>query len=447
LGQIVSALEKVMYSKLLTPVIVEFTTVEALRELLPTLETYVLVRELKPLTTPAPPRITIRPMERVMSRFQNPLLTVKVLEQFKMVALPLDPRAIEEVATWPEVVKVYIDRLMYAFQFPTVPPEGTYTSPIDITFTTTPWTKTLIGADIANQEGWTGEGITSCVIDTGASPLHEHTREMEYHTTMRDKGQFKDKNGHGQHVASTVGGRRWFDRSLNVELEGMAPETHLIGIKSLGFIAGVGFESDIIEALQLALERRADVVNMSLGAEETPDFPENDPQIVAINTLVDRGILVCIAAGNSGPDPETINTPGCAPSALTVGSYSPFTGAVSEFSSRGPVVWGDGTTEIKPDVIAPGEGIYTGCLGLLDPVGDGIENHHSILSGTSMATPHVAGLLACARQYFRSLGVELNVELVKTICATYGAPTKSNDYGWGAINWDWFKLYAEEYLA
>lgn len=242
-------------------------------------------------------------------------------------------------------------------------------------------------------------------------------------------------------------GRRWFDRSLNVEVEGMAPDCRQISIKSLGFVVGVGFESDIIEALQLALERKADVVNMSLGSEEVPPFPEEDPQIVAINKLINAGILVAVANGNSGPDPGTVGTPACAPSVLSVGAYDPLTGLIADFSSRGPVTWTDGTTEIKPDVVAPGVNIYTGCLGLLDPVGDGITNRHASLSGTSMATPHVAGLLACAKQYYRSLGVELTTDLVKTICATYGAPTKSNDYGYGAINWDFFKRYAQEYLV
>lgn len=170
MGQIVSTLLNRLYTKVVTPVIVEFTTAEAMTQALPDLTTFLSVTELTPLTTPAPFPIATRLRERIISRFQNPLLAVKTIPAFNMTALPLRAENIEEIAAWPEVTKIYPDKMMYALSappFPTVPPEGTYTSPTGVNFTTTMWTRQLIGADIANQQGWTGQGVTACVIDSG----------------------------------------------------------------------------------------------------------------------------------------------------------------------------------------------------------------------------------------------------------------------------------------
>lgn len=439
---IVSTLIRKLYSKTLQPIIIEFKSAEAMKSAIPDLKQYIDVSQLSPLHPPAALKEVFSARDRIFSRFQNPLSTFKIIETFQMVAMPLFPRDIEEIAAWPEVTKIYPDRIMSILQYPTVPPEAQYTSPTGQKFTTVTYTKKLLEADIANKEGYTGKGVIVAVPDTGGSPTHEMTRQMEYYSTMRDKGQIVDRNGHGQWCVSTIGGREWFDRTLMVKLEGVAPECRLIGIKCLGFVVGIGFDSDVLEAMQLAIERGAHIVSMSLGTDEVPTDPTEDPQIKAVDNMAQRGIIPVIAAGNSGPDPGTINSPGCADSALTVGSYSPLTGLVSPFSSRGPTPWGS----VKPDVIAPGEDIYSGCLGVLDPVGDGLYNHFAVLSGTSMSTPHVAGLLALAKQYYNSLGVTLTVDLVKTICEAYGEP-KNNDSGWGLLTWSMFKRYAEEHLV
>ena len=439
LGVLSPRLANIYQRRVLNPVIIEFVDEPSMQTLLPTLKKFVDVTK---LTSLGPPATVLRPQDRFRSRFQNTILALKVLSKFNMVAMPLDPRSIEQVVAWPEVVKIYPDILQYALSI--VPAEGVYTSPIGQDFTTISWTRKLIGADLANQEGYTGKGTVSAVLDTGGSPVHQMTRGMEYYSTMREKGQLKDTNGHGEHVASTVGGIRVFDRTLNVELEGMAPETTLVGIKCLGFVLGVGFESDILEAMQLAIERRADIVNMSLGSDEMPSTPDDDPEMKAVDVLVQNDIIPCIAVGNAGPGVSTVGTPGCADSAVTIGAYNPIIGTIPDvYSSRGPTLWGG----IKPDFVMPGSSIYAAALGVLDPVGDGLQNGYAVLSGSSMATPHMAGLLACARQLYKEkYGKTLTAAMVKDIGERLGT-AKNNDTGYGVLTWDMIKNYAASYLV
>lgn len=380
--------------------------------------------------------------DRVASRFQNSILSLKFLSLRNMVALPLAPEDIDEVAGWSEVSTVYEDKMQYALSYPShiLPYQYVFSSPrTGKPYTTTYYTKKLMGADVANQEGFSGQGITVACPDTGGAPSHPQTFGMKYHSCMREKGQFVDRNGHGVWCTSCVGGKSVMEPTFNVKVEGVAPECTLIGVKCLGFLIGMGFQSDIIEAMEYAALQGADIVSMSLGADEMPDSPDDDPEIKVLDELVAKGIIPVIAAGNSGPKSGSIGTPGCAPNALTVGAWDPINGGVAPFSSRGPTKWG----EIKPDVCAPGVDIYSGTVGLLDTVGDKVPNRYAILSGTSMATPGVAGLLALVKQYYKSLGQSLTVELVKTVCQAFSEHPKDNDTGWGFIEWRWFKQYAQ----
>jgi intein/homing endonuclease len=116
--------------------------------------------------------------------------------------------------------------------------------------------------------------------------------------------------------------------------------------------------SDILAGMQRAKELGAKVVNMSLGGKDTDD-PEA-PEFRAVKQLTEAGIIVCIAAGNSGPDPKTIGSPGSAPDALTVGAID-MRGNLASFSSRGPTRLG----AVKPDCIAPGVNVLSEAAGLI----------------------------------------------------------------------------------
>ncbi|HEU4520769.1 MAG TPA: S8 family serine peptidase, partial [Thermoanaerobaculia bacterium] len=142
--------------------------------------------------------------------------------------------------------------------------------------------------------------------------------------------------------------------------------------------SGGGFDSDVMAAIEEVARQRPDVVNMSLGRPATAD----DPVVRALENAAASGIIFCVAAGNGGVFLD-IGSPANAPSAITVGAIDS-RGALAPFSSKGPVI-PDGS--IKPEVVAPGVQIVSAWFG----------GGSRAASGTSMATPHVAGVAALLR--------------------------------------------------
>ena len=207
---------------------------------------------------------------------------------------------------------------------------------------------------------------------------------------------------------------------------------NLISIQALGFIIGMGTSSDILQAMEMSIGLGAKVVSMSLGSDDAPK-DEDNPEAKAINELVDRGIIPCVAAGNSGPDASTVGSPGSCLNSLTVGALDELKGEIADFSSRGPTA-GDGY--IKPDIMTPGVRINSALIGYLDNMVDPTQPRYGPISGTSMATPHCAGLVTCMAQLYRErIGKELTVDEIKTMMEALGKP-KDNNIGWGMLSWD-----------
>ncbi|WP_433261868.1 S8 family serine peptidase [Actinosynnema sp. CS-041913] len=237
-----------------------------------------------------------------------------------------------------------------------------------------------IGAPDAWRAGHTGQGATVAVLDTGVDPTHPDLAGAVVEAkNFSDSADTDDRVGHGTHVAATITGAGRY--------QGVAPDSRLLVGKVLGDHGG-GRESDIIAGMEWAAAARADIVNMSLGSAWPTDG--SDPMSQAVDRITaDTGVLFVVAAGNSGPSDQTIGSPAAADAALTVGAVDR-DDRLAEFSSRGPR-WLDDA--IKPDITAPGVDIVAakaknGTIG--NPVGDA----HVALSGTSMATPHVAGAAA-----------------------------------------------------
>ncbi|MGW5237716.1 S8 family serine peptidase [Monashia sp. NPDC004114] len=246
----------------------------------------------------------------------------------------------------------------------------------------------MIGAPAAWQAGLTGTGVKVAVIDTGVDQQHpDLVGKVAEAVDFTDSGDLTDYVGHGTHVASTIAGT---GAASDGRYKGVAPGVTLLSAKVCG-MEGCP-ESSILAGMQWAAEQGAEVANLSLGGEDTPGV---DPLEAAVHDLTAKyGTLFVIAAGNSGPDEGTINSPGSAEDALTVGAVSK-TNVLADFSSRGPT-----TTDaaVKPDISAPGVSIVAArsSAGAFPPLPG--NEAYTQLSGTSMATPHVAGAAALLAQ-------------------------------------------------
>jgi subtilisin family serine protease len=273
-----------------------------------------------------------------------------------------------------------------------------------------------IGAPTAWQAGFTGAGVKVAVLDTGVDQQHPDLAGKEIaERNFTDEPDATDLVGHGTHVAATI--------SAGGKYKGVAPDAEILDGKVCG-VYGCA-ESWVLGGMQWAVDQGADVVNLSLGGKDTPGV---DPLEEAVNTLsTQTGALFVIAAGNSGRG-GTIDSPGSADAALTVGAVDRQDG-IAPFSSRGPRA-GDGA--VKPDITAPGVDIVAakaaaGQLGT--PVGDG----HVAMSGTSMATPHVAGAAALiAQQHPDWTGARIKATLMAS--AAHNPALTSFDQGAGRVD-------------
>jgi len=248
-----------------------------------------------------------------------------------------------------------------------------------------------IGAPTAWAAGYTGKGVKIAVLDTGIDAEHPDLQgqviESKNFSTAADAD---DHFGHGTHVASIAAGT---GKKSNGKYKGVAPDAKLLNGKVLDD-TGSGDDSGILAGMEWAAQQGADVVNLSLGGGDTPEI---DPLEAEVNKLSEeKGILFAIAAGNEGDfGDETIGSPGSAADAITVGAVDD-KDKLASFSSRGPGLDG----QIKPDVTAPGVDITAAAApgSVIDKeVGENPPGYLTI-SGTSMATPHVAGAAAILKQ-------------------------------------------------
>jgi subtilisin family serine protease len=244
-----------------------------------------------------------------------------------------------------------------------------------------------IGAPAAWAAGRTGTGVTVAVLDTGIDATHpdlagQVTAQMDF---VGDS-TVDDLVGHGTHVASTIAGT---GAASGGKYKGVAPGAKLLN----GKVCAGSFcpESAILAGMLWAAESGARVVNLSLGGADSPGA---DPLEEAVDALTEQyGTLFVVAAGNDGPAPGTVGSPAGAEAALAVGSVDR-DGLVANDSSRGPRAT-DGA--LKPDVTAPGVGIVAARAANAG-IGQPVDSHYLRLSGTSMATPHVAGAAAILAQ-------------------------------------------------
>lgn len=270
------------------------------------------------------------------------------------------------------------------------------------------------GTSSLNYEG---KGIRVAVVDTGINDTHpdlagkvvarQDFSNPDYSgnsfwpwdwfnfTPQGPKASKLDGVGHGTWCAGAIAGS-------GKTYRGMAPKVALIDARVLND-QGHGSNDTVVKGMSWAASQGADIISMSLGGEGTPD----DATSREADALTAEGIVVVVAAGNEGPHAQTIGSPSCAASVITVAAVDQ-QNKVTKYSSRGPVIF-NGVDLKKPDIAAPGGG--TTMIGqcfyengvtsvksfdvkkdACTVVADGTL--YQRMSGTSMATPIVAGICA-----------------------------------------------------
>lgn len=277
------------------------------------------------------------------------------------------------------------------------------------------------GVDKLWAAGFDGQGMGIAVVDTGVYPHQDFQgRLVAFQDFVNQRTEAYDDQGHGTHVSGDAAGA---GQASEGRFKGSAPGANIVGLKVLD-ADGSGYDSTIIEAVQWAIDHRQDynirVMNLSLGGPIQTSYKE-DPLAMALEAAVDNGIVACIAAGNEGPDKETIGSPANAPHVVSVGAMndkntlSRDDDEVAGFSSRGPTSI-DGLR--KPDVMSPGVRITAANSpgSALDrwPGIPHVGPHYITISGTSMATPILAGVVADLLQ----ANPEMSPAQVKTILMT-----------------------------
>lgn len=263
-----------------------------------------------------------------------------------------------------------------------------------------------IGAPVAWERGYDGSGVTVAVLDTGIDATHPDVSASivgQVDFTGSATGA-KDGHGHGTHVASTVLGSGAASKGLR---KGVAPGAKLL-VGKVCDDQGQCPDDGIIAAMDWAAHSGAKVVNMSLGGDPTDG---TDPMSQALNELSRAtGTLFVVAAGNSGFVAQKVVAPGSADDALTVAAVDK-SDEMASFSNRGPRI-GDGAA--KPDIAAPGVDIVA-ARAAGTTMGTPVDQYYTTASGTSMATPHVAGAAAIvAEQHPELTGQQIKALLMDT---------------------------------
>lgn len=277
-----------------------------------------------------------------------------------------------------------------------------------------------LGIDKIWDQGFTGKDVTIAVIDTGIHPHGDFEGKIiGFKDFVNGFQEPYDDQGHGTHVAGDAAGTGAMSEG---RFKGSAPDAKLVGIKSLDK-HGAGRFSDIIKGIQWTIQNKdkydIKILNMSLGGPAFQSY-KDDPISQAAAKALDAGIIPVIAAGNSGPKAYTIGSPANHPEVLTVGAFDDkntverYDDEIAKFSSRGPTKVDNLT---KPDILSPGVNITaaTAYGSVLDthPSIPKVGEHYITISGTSMATPIMAGVTALAVQARPDLSPKQIIEIFK----------------------------------
>ena len=274
--------------------------------------------------------------------------------------------------------------------------------------------KKILGCD---ETPLKGTGIGVAIIDTGVAPHLDfclgRNRLKKSLDFVNEKTFPYDDNGHGTFVCGVMAGS---GAESAGKYSGIASDVDIVSIKALN-AQGEAYSNKILEGMEWVYDNHKKenikVVCMSFGSEP---LGLRDPIMSGAEALWNDGVVVVCAAGNSGPEFQTIKSPGVSQKIITVGGfndnrsdelYSEKDFEIAEFSSRGPAF-----NRYKPDLIAPAVDIKS-----CDKNGG-----YTILSGTSVATPMIAGLACLVLEKYP----KLSPNEVKSVLGRIARPISFN---------------------
>uniref|UniRef100_H3CGJ5 Membrane-bound transcription factor site-1 protease n=1 Tax=Tetraodon nigroviridis TaxID=99883 RepID=H3CGJ5_TETNG len=227
----------------------------------------------------------------------------------------------------------------------------------------------ILQADVLWQMGHTGSGVKVAVFDTGLSEKHPHFKNVKERTNWTNEKTLDDGLGHGTFVAGVIASMR--------ECQGFAPDSEL-HIFRVFTNNQVSYTSWFLDAFNYAILKKIHVLNLSIGG---PDFMDH-PFVDKVWELTANRVIMVSAIGNDGPLYGTLNNPADQMDVIGVGGID-FEDNIARFSSRGMTTWElpGGYGRVKPDIVTYGSGVR----------GSGMKEGCRSLSGTSVASPVVAG--------------------------------------------------------
>ncbi|PGV53557.1 S8 family peptidase [Bacillus sp. AFS037270] len=284
---------------------------------------------------------------------------------------------------------------------------------------------------VRNGKELTGSGVKIAIVDTGIYPHPDLSgRITDFVDFINNRTAPYDDNGHGTHCAGDAA-------SASLRYTGPAPKANLVGVKVLDR-SGSGSLETIMRGVEWCIQyneqnptNKIDIISMSLGSTPRTYRLENqDPMVKIVESAWQSGIVVCVAAGNEGPDRGTIASPGISDRVITVGAFDDkdtlqrTDDDVASFSSRGPTIY----NVKKPDILAPGVDIVSlrSPNSYLDRAqkSSRVGSNYFTLSGTSMATPICAGIVALIKES----NPQLNPDEIKNSLTSGTVLWKDKDY-------------------
>ncbi|GAA0146676.1 serine protease [Lithospermum erythrorhizon] len=228
------------------------------------------------------------------------------------------------------------------------------------------------GADALWSKGYTGSKVKMAIFDTGIREEHPHFRNIKERTNWTNENTLNDNLGHGTFVAGVIAGQ-------DQECLGFAPDTEIYAFR-IFTDAQISYTSWFLDAFNYAIATNMDVLNLSIGG---PDFMDL-PFVEKVWELTANNIIMVSAIGNDGPLYGTLNNPADQSDVIGVGGID-YNDHIASFSSRGMSTWEipHGYGRVKPDIVAYGK----------DIMGSKISTGCKSLSGTSVASPVVAGIV------------------------------------------------------